>query len=448
MGMPASILLINPWITDFAAYNLWAEPLGLLYVASVLERSGANLSFIDCLFSSEEPNPLPRENGCSKYLRTIIEKPPCLDWVERAYAQYGMEEGEFLRLLNGQTRPDAVLITSMMTYWYPGVIRVIELVRQHFGSSVPVVLGGIYAIICKDHAARVSGADIVYGSDDLQGLVPLMETITGKELKGGPLTRDFSGYPLPAHELGRHRKFFAVLTGKGCPFSCTYCASHLINGLFARRSTSSVLEEMTRFRRALHTVNVAFYDDALLVDAPDHLIPLLQGIIDRGLDLSLHLPNGVHARYMTPGIARLFRDSGVRTIRLGLETARPELQVRTGNKTENQEYLKSVFMLREEGYERSDVGTYVMLGLPGQTPKDVEESLDFVYRSGASPHLSSFSPIPGTAVWEEALKSTSLAIDDEPLLQNNTVFILGNAAFSRDSIRELRQMALDFRNMP
>jgi hypothetical protein len=448
MVTPISILLINPWITDFAAYNFWAEPLGLLYVAAVLGRAGAHLSFIDCLFSGEEPNPLPRENGCSKYLRTIIEKPPCLDWVERAYARYGMGEDEFLRLLSGQSRPDAVLVTSMMTYWYPGVVRAIELVREHFGPSMPIVLGGVYAIICRDHAERVTGADFVYRSDDLKGLIPLMESITGKELKGEHVTRDFSSYPLPFHELGRHRRFFAVLTGKGCPFYCTYCASHLINRLFTRRSSSSVLEEMIRFRRTLHTRNVAFYDDALLADAPGHLVPLLQGVIDHGLDLSLHLPNGVHAHYMTPEIARLFHTSGVHTIRLGLETARPELQVRTGNKTENREYRKSVFLLREEGYTRSDVGTYVMLGLPGQTPGDVEESLNFVYRSGASPHLSSFSPIPGTAIWEEALKTTRLAIGDEPLLQNNTVFILGNAAFSRDSIQELKQMALALRNMP
>jgi radical SAM superfamily enzyme YgiQ (UPF0313 family) len=359
-----------------------------------------------------------------------------------------MGEGEFLRLLRGLPRPDAVLVTSMMTYWYPGVVRVIELVRQHYGPAVPVILGGVYAILCKDHAERVSGADIVYGSDDLQGLVPLVERLTGKVLGGVPPTRDFSWYPLPAHGLGRHRRFFAVLTGKGCPFFCTYCASHLINRRFARRGCSSVLEEMTRFRETLRTKNVAFYDDALLVDAPAHIVPLLQGIIDRGLNLSLHLPNGIHARFVTPDIARLFHTSGVRTIRLGLETAQPALQTRTGSKTRNPEYRKSVTLFREQGYARSDVGTYVMLGLPGQTPRDVEESLEFVFRSGASPHLSSFSPIPGTAIWNEAMKSTSLAIGDEPLLQNNTVFILGNASFSGDSIGELKQRALELRSRP
>jgi len=45
------VLLINPWITDFAAYNLWARPLGLLYIATLLRQAGFRLTFIDCLAS-------------------------------------------------------------------------------------------------------------------------------------------------------------------------------------------------------------------------------------------------------------------------------------------------------------------------------------------------------------------------------------------------------------
>ena len=43
------ILLINPWVYDFAAYDLWAKPLGLLYLAALLERNGWTIHYIDCL---------------------------------------------------------------------------------------------------------------------------------------------------------------------------------------------------------------------------------------------------------------------------------------------------------------------------------------------------------------------------------------------------------------
>jgi hypothetical protein len=43
------ILLINPWIHDFAAYDVWAKPLGLLTLAAILREHGCRLTYIDCL---------------------------------------------------------------------------------------------------------------------------------------------------------------------------------------------------------------------------------------------------------------------------------------------------------------------------------------------------------------------------------------------------------------
>jgi hypothetical protein len=43
------ILLINPWITDFAAYNFWIKPLGLLHIASLLRENGFRVTLIDCI---------------------------------------------------------------------------------------------------------------------------------------------------------------------------------------------------------------------------------------------------------------------------------------------------------------------------------------------------------------------------------------------------------------
>ncbi|MDH3957783.1 MAG: cobalamin B12-binding domain-containing protein, partial [Desulfobacteraceae bacterium] len=43
------ILLINPWIHDFAAYDFWAKPMGLLILAALLRSQGVSVSYIDCL---------------------------------------------------------------------------------------------------------------------------------------------------------------------------------------------------------------------------------------------------------------------------------------------------------------------------------------------------------------------------------------------------------------
>ncbi|MBD3380022.1 MAG: B12-binding domain-containing radical SAM protein, partial [Candidatus Omnitrophica bacterium] len=44
-----NILIVNPWIYDFAAYDLWMKPWGLLKISSILKRNGFGVDLIDCL---------------------------------------------------------------------------------------------------------------------------------------------------------------------------------------------------------------------------------------------------------------------------------------------------------------------------------------------------------------------------------------------------------------
>jgi len=440
-----SILLINPWITDFAAYNLWAEPLGLYYIASILREAGARVNYINCLVSSHNKNPRPKENGCSKYIRRVIEKPDCLLSIPRHFAIYGMGDEEFILKLRSAELPDAVLITSLMTYWYPGAFRVIKLVRSVLGGGIPIILGGIYTKLCKAHAYRRAKADFIYTEDDPFSLLVLIERISGKEFGKYPCLHSFAEYPLPMHELHKGMNFFALLTRRGCPYRCSYCASPILCSEFTGRIKSNVISEIVKYTKYLATKNIAFYDDALLVGPEHHIVPILEEISESFRGLSFYLPNGVHASLITPRIAQLFSLAGIKTVRIGLETANENLQDKMGKKTTNIEYVKAVHYLREAGYQRKDLGTYIMAGLPGQTADDVDASIDFVYRAGGSPYLSYFSPIPGTKIWKEATRTSPFPIEREPLFQNNTVYILGNTLFSEGSLRYLKDKTVELR---
>ena len=77
------ILLVNPWIHDFAAYDFWAKPLGLLTLGAILRDHGARISYMDCLdrfhpFAAAGPLPSAR-CGRGPYLKTVIAKPQGLD---------------------------------------------------------------------------------------------------------------------------------------------------------------------------------------------------------------------------------------------------------------------------------------------------------------------------------------------------------------------------------
>ena len=125
------LLLINPWIYDFAAFNLWVEPIGLLSIGSIFHQHGYQLDFIDCL---DRYNPdllemqgltTPKGNayGTGKYHQEPVERPEVVKDVPRHFCRYGITPEIFESELDKRPKPDVVLVTSKMTYWYPGTAR-------------------------------------------------------------------------------------------------------------------------------------------------------------------------------------------------------------------------------------------------------------------------------------------------------------------------------------
>ncbi len=184
------------------------------------------------------------------------------------------------------------------------------------------------------------------------------------------------------------------MTSKGCPFKCTYCASGLLNSFFRRRNPAAVVDEIEHWRlRGIR--NFSFYDDALLVEPKEMILPLLREIIKRNLNCNFHCPNGLHAREITSEMALLMRKAGFVTLRFGFETSNPQRQAHSGGKVTGSELQSAAAILGKAGYERKDIGVYLLCGLPGQGEAEIRESIEFVKECGAKPILAEFSPIPG-----------------------------------------------------
>ncbi|MFH1775994.1 MAG: hypothetical protein ABH952_00295 [Candidatus Omnitrophota bacterium] len=77
--MKPQVLIINPWIHDFAAYDLWTKPLGALKIASALKSLNYDIYFIDCRnrYSQAEKKQEPRQlYGTGHYQKQKIASPP------------------------------------------------------------------------------------------------------------------------------------------------------------------------------------------------------------------------------------------------------------------------------------------------------------------------------------------------------------------------------------
>jgi radical SAM superfamily enzyme YgiQ (UPF0313 family) len=426
------ILLINPWITDFVAYDLWIKPLGLLNIASLLRENGFRVTLIDCVDLSIKT----KRYGQGKFLKTKIEKPFPLKSIPRHYSRYGIPEEIVLKRLSFLVEPDLICVTSGMTFWYPGVFQLIEITRKFF-NKVPIILGGIYATLCYEHAKKHSGVDIVFkGSGELEALKLISDLSSFKLRTPNPEPR--TGL-YPAFDLYPQLNYICIATSKGCPFRCIYCASPFLSKGFVRRDPLKVVEEIEHWTTRYRVSNIAFYDDALLVEPSKHFVPIMKKVMERGIHCNFHTPNAIHTKEIDEEVAELLFRSGFKTIRLGFESSIEATQIETGGKVNNQEFQRAIKNLKRAGYSREEIGVYIMAGLPGQRAGEVEESITFVREAGARPMLVEYSPIPHTPLFEKAKKMSSFDLENEPLFHNNSILPCQWEWFTMEDYKRLKE---------
>ena len=449
--MSTTLILINPWIYDFAAYDLWSKPLGLLCLASDLRKNGFSIHLIDCLDirhpGMEETltkcQPVRRAYGTGKFLRERVTKPDPLAHVPRTYSRYGIPREVFLNDLREVQNPSAILVTSLMTYWYPGVREVIRLAKE-VHPGVPVILGGIYAGLCEDHARETSGADHVIAQRTTPALDALIALLDRLGIHPDQAAPKEGIHPYPAFDLLHGLDYVCLSTSIGCPFRCRYCASPFLNACFLQRGSQEILDEIIYWHRTYGVLDFAFYDDALLVNAKTRMVPVMEVLAGLGLGLRFHTPNALHVREVSCDVARLLYASGFRTIRLGLETADMDPHNRLDKKVRAGEFEDALQNLHGAGFTKKDIGAYILAGLPGQSVASVLESIHFADRAGAMPYLAEYSPIPHTTLWETALASSEYNLANEPLFHNNTLMACWDTA-KREKIQEIKDLVREIR---
>ena len=450
-GKAPFILLVNPWITDFAAFDMWARPMGLLLLASLLRDGGCGVALLDCLdrhhpLADEHPDVISgvdRKYGTGKYPKMMIPKPHAYRELPRHYYRHGIHPESLDRKLASFPEPDLIWVTSAMTYWYPGVCETIAALRRSFPEA-PVWLGGIYARLCPRHASMVSGADEII--DFSTALLPdKIERGTGFSLSNKDRWARFTEWPSPALDLLPGTGYVPIMTSRGCPFRCPYCASQILQPRWERRSDHSIYDEIVKWHSSLGLADFAFYDDALLLGAETTLLPALRRIAQEGPRVRFHTPNAIHIRALDRETCRILRESGFTTLRLGLETTSVDKQASWGGKVDTEMFFSSMDNLIEAGFSARQIGVYLMCGLPGQSPEEVAQAIRGVEEAGAQPYLSEYSPLPGTPMWAESVSQCSYDLEGEPLYHNNTFFACRRPDFSFEDLLALKELALRVR---
>ncbi|MFH1434129.1 MAG: B12-binding domain-containing radical SAM protein [Pseudomonadota bacterium] len=440
------VLLVNPFVYDFTAFDFWAKPRGLLDLGGMLSRLGLAVDFVDCMskedrdmaaFAASRPEiekPKLKKYGTGSYFREEAPKPAGLKAMPRRFFRFGFHPGLLRRRLESLPSPPRLIgVTGIMTYWNRGVKDTIAVLRQCF-PGVPVVLGGIYPTLAPNHAEAESGAQIIFkGRATRERVVELLdEAGLGRRVEAGGAGPPYYPYPDPPYGI--------LSTSEGCMKKCTYCASRVLQPRFIEHDMQRVLGNMKHlYERGIR--DFAFYDDFLLHRRKERLLPLLEKVIAHMPAARFHTPNGLLLAHVDGETAALMKKSNFKTLRFGFETADPGLGRRTGFKIDREGFRKKIAVLRDAGFENERIGIYIMVGLPGQPVRDVEESIRFVKDCGVDANLTEFSPVPGTPEFRRALRESAVDFESDTELQNNTLLPLRSPVFTNDVLNRLKNLS-------
>jgi radical SAM superfamily enzyme YgiQ (UPF0313 family) len=406
--MTPRILLINPPIYDFSAYDFWLKPYGLLRAAGFL-RGKAEFSVFDFLdrFDGRVPPGKYRSDnwGRGQFYSENCDKPAIFAPIRRRFRRFGLPRAAFQHFIADHAPFDYALVQTGMTYWYPGVAEIIRELRA-LAPTTKIVLGGVYATLCPDHA-RSLGADLVVEGTDLAPLWRFLQ-----------LQPNDDGIPL--WELYPRLRTGVLKLADGCPFRCTYCSVPQVYPQFRARPLARSLAEL-EFLIHLGVEHVVFYDDALLYRPELIVKPFLKETLRKNIRVQFHTPNALNARFIDREMAELLVRSGFRNIYLGFESSAYSWQKKTGGKVYSNELERAVLNLIAAGCDLRGVHAYLIVGHPNSEEQSIEESMHLAHALGIRIMLSEFSPIPGTPDGEKCRRWIDL---DEPLWHNKTAFTI------------------------
>jgi len=346
--------------------------------------------------------------------------------------------------------PDEVWITSIMTYWWESTVDVAMLCKEVFPSA-QIRIGGIYPTLASEHlrgklSERGLSFEVVLGYNlnlnDQRDLV-----VVGEIPEASWLDLDFDLYYEPHIPNSRYyhgpkpdepkyenaivdRRYYgppyAILTTtRGCPFDCTYCAQRAYNLYDDDQVRQSLWTDKRGRRRAVRTRGsdlalaeirdkfhrygirqFAFYEDNFLIEKK-HFQAILEGIVN-DLDLKgnvhLHAPEGIEVRLIDDPLAKWMRDAGFERVYLPLENINNDV-IKSWNRSHSnvQMFERAVQNCVDAGFvlRNMQVNAFLLFGTPGEDIRNVVDSILFASSRIGSVIPMLFTPVPGSALYEE-----------------------------------------------
>jgi len=381
--MQLRALLIN---TPFPFEEQPVPPLGLAYLAAMLQQAGAEVQILDLLVTRYSPETIRRK---------IRDFQPRIVGATCSTLNYSIAS----RILKLCKKVDSNLVT------------VIGGPHVSFTSANVVTTCPWIDVVARGESDRtlVDLAIAIQNGKDLNQVAGITYKNNGAivNTETRPLITDLDSLPLPSRDLlplSRYRALgqpCTVITSRGCPFGCIFCSAPKMFGRGVRfRNPELVVNEIAHLREELGFRNINIVDDTFTV-RQNHV----QAICEKMIDMKLDINWSVYSRVDTinPPMLRLMKEAGCSWVCFGLESGSQTILDRIKKRITVDQSREAVRMAKETGI---NVLVSFILGLPGEDPQTASQTVglakELFTKYGASYGFHILAPMPGTEVCERA----------------------------------------------
>lgn len=306
-------------------------------------------------------------------------------------------------------------------------LETLELAKCIKKRGQKLIIGGPHASSLPHQTLIETGADFVVigegentllellqrlekGQDSFHDIPGLIVSSDQKIIKR-PLIKELDSLPYPDWEAmdpreckkaphGALIKRFPVapiISTRGCPYECTFCASpYLWDRKIRFRSPENVVSEIEYLVKNFDVREIHFEDDNLTLNRK-HAQRICELILDRNLDITWATPNGVRVDTITPDLLQLMKKSGCYYIAFGVESGNEQILENIKKKTNLKVVEQAIRDTSEAGIMTQG---FFIFGLPGETKETIEETIEFAKRVPLDrAQFLNLDVIPGSQLW-------------------------------------------------
>lgn len=374
-------------------------PLGTLYAVSYLRQHGYQASLFDAMLADSENEWAKALDQDQPEFAVLFEdnfnylsKMCLLRMREAAYTMVDIakQRGCTVILCGADATDHAEEYLSRGTDYIllgEGEVTLVELLDKLTGRT-EYPLDAISGLAWKQNAVGSSSPDIIHNNRR-------------------PDIRTLDDLPFPAWDLvdiPRYRSIWRkrhgfysmnMVTTRGCPFHCNWCAKPIWGQRYNTRSPENVIAELHWLKEKYHPDHIWFTDD---------IFGLKPGWLARFGDL-VQAQGGIPFKCLSradlltrPGDVEALRRAGAQNIWMGAESGSQKILDAMDKGTRVEQIHEAARLLKAAGIQ---VGFFLQFGFPGETRKDIEKTIQLV--RDCSPDdigISVSYPMPGTRFFD------------------------------------------------